>query len=70
MIESTSEEFSYCVLSPEHIENNDFIEGKAYGVGSKSDSTDAYDTIFKLNNDIYKILAMCIYEVKYVFGLD
>jgi hypothetical protein len=64
MVETTSEDFTYCALSPEHINTNGDVEGgNAYGVGPESDSTGVYDSIFGANNDMYEILSMCIFEV-------
>jgi hypothetical protein len=68
MIETTSDEFTYCVLSPQRINENGQIEGgKAFGVGPTIDSTEAYDVIFGTSNEMYQILSMCIYEVKGLF---
>lgn len=63
MVEVTNDEFTYCVLVPEFIENNVQYEGYAFGVGPKSDSAGIAQRIFKSNTDIYKVLSMCIYEV-------
>jgi hypothetical protein len=69
MIEISNENFTYCVLSPEHMEENEFIHGNAFGVGPKNDPTGVYDNIFKSNNGKYTILSMCIYEVCVAFTL-
>jgi hypothetical protein len=70
MIETTSDKFTYCVLSPERIdENGDFQEGTAFGVGPETDPTGAYDSVFSISTDSYKILSMCIFEVCVVFAL-
>jgi hypothetical protein len=69
MVETTNDEFTYCVLLPERIENNKYIEGKAFGVGPSSDSTESYDKIFKITNNMYKVLSMCIYEVRLILVL-
>jgi DNA-directed RNA polymerase subunit L len=63
MVEVSNEDFTYCVLLPERIEGNKYVESKAFGIGPSSDSTSVYDKIFHLNTDLYKVLSMCIYEV-------
>jgi hypothetical protein len=64
MIETTSDEFTHCVLSPERIDEKGFVEGKVFGVGPDNDPTGIYDKIFNLTAKTYKILTFCIYEVK------
>jgi hypothetical protein len=63
MIETTSDKFTYCVLSPERIDEKGFVEANAFGVGPDNDPTWIYDNVFNQNNDMYKILTFCIYEV-------
>jgi len=62
MVETASEEFTYCVMMPERIDENKYLGGKAFGVGPTSDSTSSYDKVFHLNNKLYQVLSMCIYE--------
>jgi hypothetical protein len=63
MVETTSEDFTYCVLLPERIDEQGRIQVKTFGTGPKIDSIGAYDGIFKLKTNTYRILSMCIYEV-------
>jgi hypothetical protein len=63
MIETTSDRFTYCVLSLERTEENAYFEGSAFGTGPKIDPTEAYNSIFDLSDNMYSILSMCIYEV-------
>lgn len=70
MVEVTSDEYTYCMLAPERIDNNKYVEGKAFGIGPTNDLTGQYDKLFELNTDIYQVLAMCIYEVSLLFLYD
>jgi hypothetical protein len=63
MVETTSDDFTYCVITPERIDENGHAGSSAFGVGPKNDPTGVYDKIFGISTDSYKILAMCIYEV-------
>ena len=65
MVEVTNDDYKYCMLMPERIDSNNFMEGKAFGVGPDNDVTSTYDKIFAVNkeSDVYQILSMCIYEV-------
>jgi hypothetical protein len=63
MTEITNINFTYCILTPERTENGEYIPGKAFGIGLETESTEAYDAIFKPKNRMYKVLSMCIYEV-------
>lgn len=63
MVEVTNNDFTYCVLIPEHIEGNKFIESRAFGIGPASDSTNMYDKVFATGTNLYHVLSMCIYEV-------
>jgi hypothetical protein len=63
----TNDEYTYCVLLPEQIDNNKFTEGKAFGVSLSSDSTNVYDKIFAMNGNMFQVLTMCIYEVSFSF---
>jgi hypothetical protein len=67
MVEVTNDEYTYCVLLPERIDNNKFTEGKAFGVGPTSDSTSAYDKVFSMNDNMFQILTLCVYEVSLGF---
>jgi hypothetical protein len=66
MKEVTNDDFTYCVLMPERIEGNKYVESQAFGVDPASDSTSMYDKIFNTNSEMYQILSMCVYE-KYDF---
>jgi hypothetical protein len=64
MIETTSDEFTHCVLVPERIDEKGFVKGEAFGVGLDNDPTGIYNNIFNLSAKTYKILTFCIYEVR------
>jgi hypothetical protein len=63
MIETTNNEFTYCVLSPERMDGEDFVEANAFGVGPDNDPTRIYDKVFNLSAKAYQVLTFCIYEV-------
>ncbi|KAI6188929.1 hypothetical protein M3Y98_00407300 [Aphelenchoides besseyi] len=67
MVEVSNDEWTYCVILPERIEDNKFVEGRAFGVGPNSDSTTAYDKMFAVSSDLYRILSLCVQE-RYDFG--
>jgi hypothetical protein len=64
MIETASDKFTYCVVSPDHMDGKNFVEGKSFAVGPENDPTGVYDKVFNLSAKTYQILTFCIYEVK------
>jgi hypothetical protein len=67
MFETTNDEFAYCEFSPGHFDTNEYIQSSAFGVISEKGPTEVYEKIFETSNEVYQILAFCIYEVKLNF---
>jgi hypothetical protein len=63
MVETTNEDFAYCGILIERVDNQNYIKGKAFGVAPKTYPTEIYDKIFNLSNDTRKILTVCTLEV-------
>jgi hypothetical protein len=58
--------WSYCALIPPI--NADMETGKLMGLNNANDWTDTYDNTFGLSDNYYKILTVCILEVRKTYG--
>jgi len=53
---------------PATIHGSELINGSQFGLGPDNDMLGAYNTMFGMNGDDYRVLTVCIYEVRGVQG--
>uniref|UniRef100_A0A0K0EJD6 Uncharacterized protein n=1 Tax=Strongyloides stercoralis TaxID=6248 RepID=A0A0K0EJD6_STRER len=59
--------WKYCAIVPALNTAYGTSDGRMFGLGSQNDWTEAYDSTFAFNDNMYKVLTVCILE-KYDFS--
>uniref|UniRef100_A0A0N4Z4Q5 Uncharacterized protein n=1 Tax=Parastrongyloides trichosuri TaxID=131310 RepID=A0A0N4Z4Q5_PARTI len=62
-----NETWKYCAIVPALNSAYGTSEGRMFGLGPQNDWTEAYDNTFAFNDNMYKVLTVCILE-KYDFS--
>uniref|UniRef100_A0A0N5CI49 Uncharacterized protein n=1 Tax=Strongyloides papillosus TaxID=174720 RepID=A0A0N5CI49_STREA len=59
--------WKYCAIVPALNTAYGTSDGRRFGLGPQNDWTEAYDSTFAYNDNMYKVLTVCIFE-KYDFS--
>ncbi|KAH7713612.1 hypothetical protein AAVH_19033 [Aphelenchoides avenae] len=64
--EASDDSWVLCGMTPTHVNGDELIEGRAFGVSPDADNVDPYQQMFAQSDDMYQVLSICVYE-KYNF---